>query len=292
MNQLLRKAGKKCRTLTLMALLLCASLTGGTAWAGPIVLFGHDADDHGKQSTYATFFDNILTNVTNSGSGIVAVGVTSGTKAGNWISAVAALMSTPQTVTYVDTVANINTLNLAGVAILHVASDFADTPGGITEAENNALTNQAGIITAFVNGGGGLVGLTQDDTNITQHYGYLTGPGGLGAITTANVPPSGIFPTTNEQYNNITPTAAGVLLGITDTNIDGCCWHNAFTAFPSFLNVLATVNEPNAPDFNGLASVIGGAAVTIQTTPEPSTMLLLGSGLAGLVARRMRKAKV
>ncbi len=47
----------------------------------------------------------------------------------------------------------------------------------------------------------------------------------------------------------------------------------------------------------GLAS--GGGAVgfttasaTVTVTPEPGTLLLLGSGLAGLVAWRMRKAKV
>ena len=280
-----------------VALALFLVAWSGPALAGPVMLSGHDADDHGFQSVYAGLFNNLLSNVTNGGSGILAIGTTSGTTAGLWISGVASLMSTPQAVTFVDGAAAISAQSFAGFGIIHVVSDSNNTSGGIIQTELTALNLRSADVATHINSGGGLFGLTLD--GLTDRYNYL---GAIGAVTDLAIPTSGLFPSGN-LYDNLNATAAGAALGITNTNLDGCCWHNVFTSFPTFMNVLATANAPLDPAFNGQASIIGGSNVTItqcggpnqapcpttSAVPEPASFLLFGSGLAGLAAWRMRK---
>ena len=261
------------------------------AWAGPVTLAGHDADDHGFDSIYAGLFDAILSNVTNGGSGILSLGADVGADAALWITSVASLMTTPQAVTFKND-ADLSSISFSGFAILEVPSDIFDTGGGISGAENALLTARSGDVAAFVNGGGGLFGLTQG-IFFPDPYGYITGAGGIGAITTLAVPPSGSLPS-GANFDDVTATAAGGLLGITDTNLDGCCWHNVYTSFPSFFDVLATANTPEPADdaYNGQAAAIGGATVTItpvNPVPEPASILLFGLGGLGAGLTRRRK---
>jgi len=113
--------------LSIAVVALMVLLSVSPASAGPIMLAGHDADDHGFQSVYAGLFNDLLSNVTNGGSGILAIGTTSGTTAGSWISGVAGLMTSAQTVTFVNGAAAITAQSLAGFAIIHVVSDSFDT---------------------------------------------------------------------------------------------------------------------------------------------------------------------
>ena len=285
---------KRAWVAGLVAAVLCGWTT--IASAGPVILAGHDADDHtGTSGTsfdaYVSLFNSLLTNVTNGGSGILAIGADTSTTAGDWIAAIGAAMDTTQLVTYVNG-ADITSVDFSSYAILFVPSDSADTFGGITGTENALLTDRADDVATFVNDGGGLFGLTQGQ--LADAYGYISGAGGLGSITTLSVSSSGILPSTFE-YANVEATAAGEALGLTDTNVDGCCWHNVFLTYPSFLGVLATAYTPNTGDeaFHGQASVIGGSNVQIQTSvvPEPTSMLLFGLGGlgAGFVRRRRNK---
>ena len=61
-----------------LAIALLSLLVPGPALAqqfcGPVILAGHDADDHGFEGVYAGLFDAILANVTNGGSGILSIG--------------------------------------------------------------------------------------------------------------------------------------------------------------------------------------------------------------------------
>ena len=63
---------------------------------GPVVLAGHDPDDHGFESVYADLFDQIYSNVTNGKLGILVVGADVGSDAADWIAGVESLMTVDQ----------------------------------------------------------------------------------------------------------------------------------------------------------------------------------------------------
>jgi hypothetical protein len=215
---------------------------------GPIVLMGIDAEDggiggHGPIQNYIDVTNSILANVTNGGSGILVIG--GGKSPTDNVTTFwdAIGTGTGETITYVNG-ANIATQSFAGFALIAVASSVFETPsGGLTQAENDLLATRQNDIANFVNNGGGLFGLSQ--TGFTNPYAYL---GTVGSFT-VNI---------NLSYDNITPTAAGLSVGITDA-LDICCWHDEYLTFPSFLSVLAT------DTFTGNAAAIGGQSVIIPT---------------------------
>ena len=213
---------------------------------GPIVLMGIDAEDggiggHGPISVYVSVVRDILNHTTNNGNGILVFG--GGSDPRGYIHSFwdAIGNQTGQTVTYAS---NISTVNFNGYKMLAVASDEYNTPGGLTQQENNYLGGRQGDIAAFINAGGGLIGLSSDFTN---PYAYLSGIGSFSVRT-------------NLSYDNINPTTDGTAIGITNS-LDICCWHDEYTNFPSFLKVLAT----NPSD--GKAAVIGGAKVVVDNPP-------------------------
>jgi hypothetical protein len=240
-------------------LLTVGAAPGGAATSGgPVVLMGIDADDsgHGADSIFAGVVADILSNVTNSGSGLLVIGANGSPSTGFW-SNMGSLNSVP--VTIVTGAANIGTQDFSGFAMIGVAGSAPETPGGMTQAENDALVGQAADLADFVNNGGGLFGLSQ--TNFTNAWDYL---GSIGAFTTIE----GLF------YDDVTATSEGNAIGITDTNLDVCCWHDVFTAFPPFLNVLATNNQGGTEQ--GEAAALGGASVVIQVCPEEEVALIAG----------------
>lgn len=236
------------RSLVWVAIASCAAFA-----QGPVTLMGIDAEDgngafgssHGGKAPYIAVLTSMLGNTTNGGSGVLVIG---GGKNPNddvtgFFNAICAGATPAQVPTYVNGAAAITAQSFAGFRVIAVvSSQFATFSGGLTQAENDALAARAAGIAAFVNGGGGLLGFSADD--LTNPYGYL---GTIGAFTFG-------FPA---QYDNVTATAAGLAVGITNTNLDVCCWHDEYTAFPAFLQVLATNNN------TGNAAAIGGASVVI-----------------------------
>src|SRR6185295_6532989 len=99
---------------------------------------------------------------------------------------------------------------------------------------------------------GGLFGLTQGELPNAWKYVSAVAP-----FEHRDAPPSGSLES-GSHFDNVTATADGAALGISDDNLDGCCFHNVFIAFPSFLKVLAVANEPADVDFDGEAVFIGG----------------------------------
>jgi len=193
------------------------------ARGGPIILMGIDAEDgspsHGSPS--------ILANVTNGGNGILGIGcgkLPTDDVTRFWTAVAADVM---QPLVCVNGATAISAAPFGTFAMIAVVSDQPNTPsGGLTQAELNALNARDADVANFVNTGGGLFGLS--NCLLTNPYGYLGGVGGFrcGAL--------GV-----NQQQDIEPTAAGQALGITSTNLDVCCWHDTYDAFPAFLEVLA-----------------------------------------------------
>ena len=230
--------------------------------AGPVVLLGIDAEDggvggHGPIANYVSVVNSTLANVTNGGSNILVIGGNKSTTdqvTAFWNAIDASIPA--HSVVYVNGATDIATQPFAGFAMIAVVSSVSQTPsGGLTQAENDALAGRQADIAAFVNGGGGLLGLSQ--IGLTNPYAYIAGVGAF----TFNFP---------SQYSNIDPTPEGLAIGITDA-LDVCCWHDEYITFPSFLQVLATNNA------TGNASAIGGQQVIIQPTELEGRMTGGGS---------------
>ncbi len=68
-------------------------------------------------------------------------------------------------------------------------------------------------------------------------------------------------------------------------------WHNYFFGNLGSLQVLAT--GALAGEREQRAVILGGGAGSVigPSVPEPTTLLLFGTGLAGLYRRRMKKTK-
>jgi len=244
----------KIRGLSLVATLSLSLVAAGAhaqLSCGPVILAGHDADDHGFHALYAGLFNELEANLSNGGSGILALGADPGSASGLWINQVAILMTNPQAVTFVNDMA-ISSQSFAGFGILFVPSDSGDVGGGITQSENDRLQARSSDIAAFVNDGGGLFGLTQGQ--LINAWAYVSD---VVPLEDLDAPPSGTLPS-GSNFDDISATAEGMTLGISNTNLDGCCFHNVFTKLPPFLDVLAVANEPADPDYDDEPVFIGG----------------------------------
>lgn len=248
-------------TLLLALGLLMAKSSTGQVVGGPVAVLGIDAEDtsgggHGPIGSYVNVVNGLLSNVLNGGTGILVIG--GGKNPGDpddvtafWTAINAQIPSHPITFVNNATVPTaISDQSFAGFALIAVASATSATPdGGLTAAENTALVGRSADIADFVDGGGGILGFTQ--SGFSDPYLYLGGIGGFTATVGLN-------------YQDITSTAEGTALGITDA-LDVCCWHDEFTAYPSFLMPLAT----NAATGNVVA--LGGSRITFETTTTSSS---------------------
>jgi hypothetical protein len=242
------------------------------ATGGPVVLMGIDAEDggpggHGPVSVYGDVVELGVYNNATGGTGILVIGGGKGSDPSNpcfnidyvtdfWN---ALSLDTGLSVTYVFGPANITAVSFTPYRMIAVVSDELNTfCGGLTAAENTALAGRQSDIANYINSGRGLIGFTNDFGPAS--YAYLSGVGTFSVLT-------------NQAYDNITATPAGQAVGITDTNLDVFAWHDTYEVFPSFLSVLATVNDPLQPAIDGHAAAIGGAQVVIPVgiTLEPAS---------------------
>ena len=173
----------------------------------------------------------------------------------------------------------------------YIGTGLYDAPGW-TIADPSSAT---GIYSTVASAGYGSMGLTPAEGNsFLWGGGYL---GNTGIITQQAVA------TTNAQQYNLSFSLANTNQGATATNFWYVTWDGTTllsgTNVGDFANVLYTYtvtgtgNDLLSFGFNNEPGAFALDEVSLTAVPEPSTLLLLGAGLAGFAFFRKRaKTKV
>ncbi len=222
---------------------------------GTVMIVGIDTEygsrpstnSHGSIADWCNIINTgLLANVTNGKSDILVIGggKSSSNDVKKFWNQVSACLG--RSVTYKhrqywwNSISPILGVNFNDFALVVVATDHSDVDGHLRESELNALNIRKNDMADFICKGGALFASSCEYNN---PYGYMSKLGNVSV--------------TSQSYSDITPTIAGSLIGITNTNLDIGPWHIIFNSFPGFLKVLA-VNNLNA------ISAIGGRDISVM----------------------------
>ncbi len=214
---------------------------------------------------------------------IVDLGTT-GSQAGAAINSAfnnSSLVGLGWTLSHVDGAANItsflSTLSTSTTAILYIPT-YNNSSGDLTAAELAAINANPGAIDAFVSAGGGLFAMSESGTGA---WGWLTTlvPG----LTPVDVGTGGVG-----TDMTLTPEGASAFPGLTNADLAGADpWHNYFTGNLGGLQVLATALDGS----NTRNVILGGGVEGRISSPEPSTIVMAGMGLMGVLVWRRHARK-
>jgi hypothetical protein len=277
------------QSIAASAMLACAG-----AHAGPFILAGTDADDHGSFSAGVNqdgwFFmqraiENIGAGVTNGNTTVYVLGSTNGGGSTDAYDAATSaftqstLAAGGWTIAYVDGADNIASFLQSGAAGagLIMMDSGSNISGGISSAELAAVTANASFLNSFVGAGGGL---------FSQANGYDWLSALLPSVTVNDFQTTGLA---------LTTAGSSAFPGLSNADLSAGPYHQNFTNIGT-LPVLATGIGANS----GLNVILGAATGSITdpgtgpitpAIPEPSTYALMLAGLAGVgwMARRRRR---
>lgn len=257
------------------------------AMAGPFIIDGTDADDHGFAIAGANqdgwlYIQKALQNISSSSELTqtqrnVAILGASGAALDAAVSAINAIGNGWTYTSYVGG-AGVNNFftNTAGSSVLYIASDGVS--GGTNNAISTALTANATNINNFLGAGGGLF-------SMGQSYGWLSAlvPGlAVSSLTTGD-----------GQTINLTPAGNAAFPGLTNAQLSTGPYHYTFTN----TGALPILGIEGSARSQGLAVILGSSGGSITNpnppggVPEPATwaMLILGFGAVGATMRRRRQ---
>ncbi|MDX6698657.1 MAG: hypothetical protein QOE65_2054 [Solirubrobacteraceae bacterium] len=291
----------------LLAGILLALATAGTAMAGPVILGGDDLTDHGSADSAGVpqkgwlyterALGNISPKVTRpNDNSIAALGSTpaAATESGNAGADVGLAASRLGLgITYYDGAAGIddffNKLNAGTVrpkiiwlAGSEASNDFSDS-GGCSGTEMASLVTHAKLIDQFVSTGGGLM-----SHGVCYQWATALLPG-LKTVESGS-----------SDDLTLTPEGVSAFPGVTNDDINAGPWHNHFEGDLGGLQALA--RSGNVKDTAGqpAAVILGGGAVSITPPPPPTCVnptvvrdrkvKLAGGGQAVLATRQFGDA--
>lgn len=293
----------------LSALLFCFSTS---ALAGPIIIAGTDADDHGGVSggvnvTGWSFmqkaFENLGGAVTNGNTTIVCLGCNGSTASSSFqsattLSSLGGAWNFVQLTAAAD-IANFfngtGVQNINNTGIVYMPTVNSNVGGGISDTQLAIVNANGSVLNNFVAGGGGL--FTQEQANSSIGYGWLASliPG----FTVKGDNTGGIDNSTTIQ---LTADGSAAFPGLTSADLTNATpWHAWFENFGSGLKVLAVGNGDSVGGFNDAVILGGGVGGIIACgqpgqpdcptdVPEPASLPLLMAGALGLLAWRRKRA--
>ncbi|MFT7573076.1 MAG: hypothetical protein ACI9JL_004135 [Paracoccaceae bacterium] len=260
----------------------------GSAVAGPFILAGTDADDHGFASGGVNqdgwfFMQRSLENLaaagslTNTNMHVVNLGSSGSTAQAAATSAfnLSSLSGSGWSFSNVDGDTDVTnffngtgTVNINNTSLIMMDSGN-HVGGGSSSSERGIFTTNASVIDTFLGNGGGL---------FSQANGYGWVSALLPSLTVIGSSGSGI---------SLTPGGNSAFPGLTNPDLSSGPFHNRFDNVGA-LTVLGTAND------NGEAVIIGSSGGSVSApTPvaEPGMIAIFAISLAGLgYVRRKRTA--